>query len=79
MNKKSSECGARRLKKAKNPNMGMSKHRKSGHTPGPDHFTGRKAGKKIRRKGRRGKMTRKMRRAKRGKHVNKYRDENKKR
>lgn len=46
---------------------GMSKHRKSGTIP--KAFTGKNAGKRIRRKG----LTRKQRRAKRGTHVNKQR------
>ncbi len=49
---------------------GMQRHRKSGHTVNVEHFTGKKAGKKVRRKGK--ELTRKMRRMKRGKHINKY-------
>jgi len=32
------------------PSMGMSKHRKSGHVPNEKHFTGKKKGKRVRRK-----------------------------
>lgn len=48
--------------------VGMSKHRKSGTIP--KAFTGKKAGKRVRRKG----LTRKQRKAKRGTHVNKQRE-----
>ena len=46
----------------------MAKHRCMGHSVNGAHFTGRKAGKRVRRKG----TTRKMRRMKRGGHVDKY-------
>lgn len=47
-------------------NIGMPKHRKAGHTP--KNFTGKRGGKSIKRKG----TTRKLRRLRRGTHVNKY-------
>lgn len=50
----------------KSGNIGMSKHRKSGHTP--SSFTGRKSGKRKRRKG----STRKQRKAKLNSHKNRY-------
>jgi hypothetical protein len=59
--------------KSKNypPNLkGMRRHGRSGHTVNSSHFTGQKKGKKIRCKGKG--LTQKMRRMKRGKHVNKY-------
>jgi len=70
--KKHLAYGARRKKHAKDPNMGMRKHRTSGHAPGPDHFTGKKAGKKTRRKGKNGFVTRKMRQMRRKTANNKY-------
>ena len=48
----------------------MRRHGRSGHAVNSIHFTGQKKGKKIRRIGKG--LTRKMRRMKRGKHVNKY-------
>ena len=48
--------------------MGTSKHYKSGHTVNSKHFTGTKAGKRVRRKG----LSRKERKLKRRKHINKY-------
>ena len=52
--------------------MGIVKHRTSGYAPGPDHFTGKRAGKKKRRKGRVGINTLKMRMKKRNSATNKY-------
>lgn len=57
------------------PNLrGMQRHRRTGHNVNVEHFTGKKAGKKVRRKGKG--LTRKMRRMKREKHINKYADIN---
>ena len=52
------------------PSMGMERHGKSGHTVNDKHFTGPKAGKRVRRIGKG--LTRKERKIKRGKHKNKY-------
>lgn len=60
-----------KLRLSKDQKMGMAKHRTSGHSVNSFHFTGPKAGKRIRRKGKKG-LSHKQRRAKRGKHVNKY-------
>lgn len=55
------------------PNLrGMKRHYKSGHAVNIAHFTGTKGGKRVRRKG----LTRKMRKMKRGTHVNKYASSN---
>lgn len=51
--------------------MGIPKHRKSGRAQNDQHFSGPASGKRSRRKGKG--LTRKQRRLKRGKHVNKYR------
>ena len=48
--------------------VGTAKHRTSGKSPNVMHFTGPKRQKRIRR----GKMTRKQRRAQRRVHINKY-------
>ncbi len=61
------------MSKARNypPNLrGMRRHGKHGHPVNVLHFTGTKGGKRVRRKGKG--LNRKMRRMKRGKHVNKY-------
>ena len=50
---------------------GLSKHRKKGKVPNIKHFTVKKSGKRIRRKGKG--LTRKERQLKKGKHNNKYR------
>jgi hypothetical protein len=50
--------------------LGMTKHGKSGKVHTFHHFTGKKAGVKVRRKGKG--LTRKQRAAKRGTHINKY-------
>lgn len=63
--------GTKKDKKAKDPNMGMSKHGKSGHSVNADHFTGKKGGKTKRRKGRRN-LTRKQRQARKGSHKSKF-------
>ena len=60
-----------------NPNYpsnlsGMRRHRKSGHTVSEVHFTGKKGGKKQRRKGK--ELTKKQRKMKRGMHTSKYKN-----
>ena len=60
-----------KVKGSTNPtssNIGIAKHRISGHTVNSAHFTGPTKGKRIRRKGK----SRKEKEMKRGTHVNKY-------
>ncbi len=52
-------------------NLGMSKHRKSGHAVNCNHFTGRK-GTGAYSLGRKQKLTAKQKRAKKNTHKNKY-------
>lgn len=51
--------------------IGTSKHRKSGEVVTHTHFTGKKGGKRVRRKGKRG-LTRKQRRLIKGSHVSQF-------
>ena len=51
-----------------NGRIGMSKHRKSGKSVNEKHFTGKKGGKPVRRKG----LSRKQRKINNGTHNNKY-------
>jgi hypothetical protein len=51
-----------------NSGKGLQKHRKSGVVHNCEHFTGKKGGKQIKRKG----STKKQRRKKHGTHQNKY-------
>ena len=50
--------------------IGLSKHRKSGHSTNTQFFTGKKGGKEKKRRGKG--LTRKQRRASQGTHINKY-------
>lgn len=58
---------------SKSANVGLSKHRKKGKGVGSAHFTGKKGGKKVKRKGKG--LNKKQRRKKRGTHKNKYAEE----
>jgi hypothetical protein len=51
--------------------MGMKKHARSGHPVNSSHFTGKKAGKQKRRKGRRG-LTKRQRKERMNSHINQY-------
>jgi hypothetical protein len=50
--------------------LGISKHRTSGHSPNIKHFTGKKSSKPVTRKGKG--INKKERAQNRGSHVNKY-------
>ncbi len=60
-------------KKAKSSTMSLRKHRRTGHKPNSDHFTGKKSGKRVRRKGKRN-SSRKSRLLKMGTHEDKYKN-----
>jgi len=52
--------------------LGMSKHRKSGHSHNNSHFTGKKTRMTAYNKNRKQKLTVKQKKEKRGSHINKY-------
>lgn len=70
MSKKKGRGSVDKHAKMTSSGKGMNKHRKSGKVHSLEHFSGKKSGKRTRRKGK----SRKERKQRRGTHENKYKN-----